>query len=300
MATVVPPQQPAPLPVEREKVVFLHTPKTGGAAMHFFLHTCLRNVRRNYFLSFAGIDESRFIRDEQSTAHEDGNQCVIERLFEDPAIAQRFTSSPHFQQAALLFGHATYAFGEKFPDYRFRYLMVLREPIERTISNIVQFSDVYDDGVTFASRRTRAPRCSTAYWDFIYDVLTQAYPVAGLLTHENLYLRNCMTHMLQGSRYLDVHEAPNLYLALSNAMRMQISFFEDFNAGIQRSLRSLGIAVDMSWNVTAAGGPPGANAEKTRYGRYYNAPQRVIDFVAEHNATDLKLYEVLKKHHAQG
>ncbi|MHB2032555.1 MAG: hypothetical protein ACYCVE_04170 [Gemmatimonadaceae bacterium] len=133
--------------LEAEKVVFLHTPKAGGTALAHYFNERSRAIRRNYFLSFAGVDDSRFIRDDLSTQREFGNRCLIERAFEDRAAMRELKASLHFQQAKLLFGHATVALGDLFPGYRFRYFTVLREPIERTVSNITQFSAVCDGGV---------------------------------------------------------------------------------------------------------------------------------------------------------
>lgn len=280
--------------VETDKVVFLHVPKTGGAAMEYYLYEQLKRIRRNYFLSFNGVDDSRFIRDERSTVRPQGNKCVIESIFREPALAAEYLESPHFQEAKLLFGHATAALGTLFPGYRFRYLTVLREPVERTISNIGQMSVVFGDEVRFGAQRTRAKKFSDEYWDFVFDVLTREFPVPGLMLHENLYLRNCMTHVLQGSRYLDVHAAPDLRLALVNAMRMQVSFFDEYNAGLQRSFDALGIPIVMSGNTRAAAGEPAADPVKRQLGRYYNAPQRVIDFVAETNQTDARLYQLVR------
>lgn len=285
---------------EKEKVAFLHTPKTGGAHLEYYLYERFRHVRRNYFLSFAGVDDSQFIKDDRSTPAANGNKCVIERAFIDPDIAPRFEASPHFHEAKVVFGHATFALGDLFPKYGFQYLMVVREPVERTISNILQFSADCNPIVKFGGYRTRHAKYTDAYWDFIYDVLSAGLPVDGLLNHEQGYLSDCMTRILQGSKYLDPTEAPNLRLALVNAMRCQISFFDDLNAGIQRSFAALGIDVDMSGNVRSPEIEAMANPNRQRYGRFYNAPQKVIDLVGDHNRTDIKLYGLLKERLAPG
>jgi hypothetical protein len=282
--------------VEREtrKVVFLHTPKTGGAAMVHFFYDQLKTVRRNYFLSFTGWDDSRFFDDELVTRRPHGNKCVIESIFADLGLVRDFERSRHFQQAKVLFGHATFALGDLFPQYEFEYLTVLREPVERAISNIAQLSGMIDGKVKFGAQTADCERFTEPYWDFIYDVLVKEYPVRGLMLHENLYLRNAMTRVLQGDRYLDVHGVADVDLALDNARRIRISFFDEYNAGLQRSLDALGIPVDMSRNVRAEAGTPAASVEKAAHGRFYNAPQRVIDFVIEHNQADIALFEALR------
>ena len=282
--------------VETDKVVFLHTPKTGGAAMQFYMCRQFMAVRKNYFLSFAGIDDSRYDGDDDTFAapRPGGNQCVIERIFDEPARVDAFRHNSHFQRAKVLCGHTTCSFATLFPEYRFQYLTVLREPIERTISNIAQLSPAFPTHVAFGAHQTSAPKFSDDYWEFIFDILTRGYPVEGLMVHENLYLRNCMTRILQGSKYRDVHEEPTLNQALGNAMRIQISFFDDFNAGLQRSFDVLGIPIDMSGNLRARHGMPDVDPVKRPLGRYCNAPRKLIDFVIEHNQTDIQLYATLR------
>jgi len=281
---------------ELDKVIFLHTPKTGGGAMEYFFYEQFKKIRRNYFVSFFGVDDSRFYNDELVTKRKNGNHCLIEGIFRNSQLVEDFKNSPHFQQSKILFGHTTYGLGELFPEYNFEYLTVLREPIERTISNIAQFSSIMGNNeyVKFGVHTTKNDKFSDEYWDFIYDVLTKEYPTKGLLVHENLYLRNCMTHILSGSKYLDVNEDANIDLALENSDKIKISFFDDFNNGIQRSFDELNIPIDMSKNVKAKDGKPQDNPNKKKHGTYYNAPQKLIDFVTEHNQTDIKLYDILK------
>ena len=280
---------------ELNKVVFLHTPKTGGGAMEYFFYEQFKS-NRNYFVSFFGVDDSRFNNDELVTKRKGGNHCLIEGIFKNPELVEDFKNSPHFQQSKVLFGHTTYGLGELFPEYNFEYLTVLREPIERTISNIAQFSNIMKNNeyVKFGAHVTKHDKFSDEYWDFIYDVLTKEYPTRGLLVHENMYLRNCMTHILAGSKYLDVNEVANIDLALKNSENIKISFFDNFNEGIQKSFDELNISIDMSKNIKAKHGKPQDNPNKTKHGKYYNAPQNIIDFVIEHNQTDIKLYETLR------
>lgn len=280
---------------ELNKVVFLHTPKTGGGAMEYFFYEQFK-TNRNYFVSFFGVDDSRFNNDELVTKRKGGNHCLIEGIFKNPELVEDFKNSPHFQQSKVLFGHTTYGLGELFPEYNFEYLTVLREPIERAISNIAQFSNIMKNNeyVKFGAHVTKHDKFSDEYWDFIYDVLTKEYPTRGLLVHENMYLRNCMTHILAGSKYLDVNEVANIDLALKNSENIKISFFDNFNEGIQKSFDELNIPIDMSKNIKAKHGKPQDNPNKTKHGKYYNAPQKIIDFVIEHNQTDIKLYETLR------
>jgi hypothetical protein len=281
---------------ETDKVVFLHTPKTGGGAMEYFFYDQFKTIRRNYFISFFGVDDSRFFNDELVTKRKGGNHCLIEGIFKNSQLVEDFKNSIHFQQSKVLFGHTTYGIGELFPEYNFQYLTVLRDPIERTISNIAQFSNIMKNSeyVKFGAYTTKHDKFSDEYWNFIYEVLTKEYPTKGLLVHENMFLKNCMTHILAGSKYLNVNEEANYELALENSENIKISFFDDFNNGIQRSFDELNIPIDMSKNVKAEHGKPKDNPNKIKHGKYYNAPQKVVDFVIENNQTDIKLYETLR------
>ena len=46
----------------------------------------------------------------------------------------------------------------------------------------------------------------------------------------------------------------------------------------------------MSNNVFAQKGKPNLNPNKKKTGKYYGAPQKVIDFVTETNQTDIQFY----------
>ena len=103
-----------------------------------------------------------------------------------------------------------------------------------------------------------------------------------------------MTRVLQGSKYLDINEKVNLPLALANASRTRVSFFDDFNRGLQRSFDALGIPVDMSKNFLARHGRPEATGQKLTLGPLCNAPPKVVDFITEHNQTDIRLFDSLR------
>ena len=281
--------------IEQEKIVYLHIPKTGGGAMEFFFYDQLKNIRRNYFLSFAGWDDSRFYDDSSSTKRVNGNKCLIEGIFNNKLLADKFGISNHFKQAKMLFGQMTCSLHDLFPEYKFKYITVLREPIERTISNIVQFSNVLNGKIKFGSHLFEVDKLSNEYWDIIYDILAKYYPVPGLLVHENVYLRNCMTHVLQGSKYLDVNQKPDLYLALQNSREINISLYSEFNIGLQRSFNNTRIPIDMSKNIKALNGEPSLNKAKQETSLYYNAPKKIIDLVIDNNQEDIKLYKLISR-----
>lgn len=280
--------------IEREKVLFLHIPKTGGSGLALLLFQQLSKVRRNYFLSFTGRDDSDFFHDQFSTPRAGGNRCVIETIFANPALVEEFRASPHFQQAKLLFGHTTTAFGPLFPAYNFRCLAVVREPIQRALSNILQFSTLRDGLLTLGSQPLRGTKASPEYWQDVLTLLRREFPVPGLARHENLFLRDCMTRVLMGSRYLDLDEPADHDRALEGAASTRISFFDDFNAGLQRSFDALGVPADLSRNARADGRPVTESRLSRELGPHFGAPPEMIEFVAEHNQVDARLYASLR------
>jgi hypothetical protein len=281
--------------IEKEKIVYLHIPKTGGGAMERFLYDQLKTIRRNYFLSFFGWDDSRFYGDNLSTNRTYGNRCLIEGVYKNKQLVEEFLKSNHFKQAKMLFGHSTSSLNDLFPEYKFNYITVLREPIERTVSNIVQMSNELNGLIKFGSHFFDAKKFTVEYWNNIYDILIQEYPVRGFLVHENLYLRNCMTHILQGTKYFNENEKPNLNLAIDNCRKINISLYSNFNSGLQKSFNNTGIPIDMSKNIKALNGEPQLNINKQNTGIYYNAPKKIIDFVIENNQEDIKLYKLISQ-----
>jgi hypothetical protein len=276
---------------ENNKVVFLHTPKTGGGAMEYFFHEESKKIRRNYFFNFNGIDDSHFIKDELSTKHPLGNKCVIETIENNKSIIERYKDSIHFKQSKFLMGHTTYNFGSYFPEYNFKYITVLREPIIRTLSNILQFSqETRNDRVKFGGYYTTHKKATEGYWEFIYELLSNEYPIKGLMVHENHFLSDCQTKILQGAKYTNNQEKPNLNLALNNSELIYYSFFDDFNNGLQKSFDKVNIPFDMSKNITVNN----QNNKKNKLGEFYNTPKKVIDWVIDNNKNDIELYKTLK------
>lgn len=282
--------------IEKNKVVFLHTPKTGGGAMEYFFYDQTKLIRRNYFFNFNGLDDSRFIKDDNSTKHDNGNKCLIEGIHNNNAVIKRYKNSKHFEQCKFLMGHTTYSIGDLFPEYNFKYITVLREPIIRTMSNILQFTYVKDGYVKFGRHTEKCEKGSEKYWKFIYDIMSSEYPIKGLMTHENHYLRNCQTRIMQGAKYNNIDEVADINTAIKNSKEINYSFFDDFNDGLQKSFDKLGIEIDMSLNHIAKNGTPDSQKNKQKkLGEYYGANNNMIELVKEFNKIDIELYNTLYK-----
>lgn len=266
-------------------------PKTGGGAMEHFFREQFARIRRNYFLSFNGNDDSRIYDDALRTRRSNGNRCVAEFLAQDPALRRKLARSPHFLQAQIVFGHQTTLLGALFPDFRWRYISVLRDPVERAISNLVQFSSPHT-GSRLGSEIFDAPRCSPEYWEQVRRILARGLPVPGLLVHENYYISNAMTHVLAGNAYRHHGRRPDIFVALAMAFQMQLALYENFNAGLQRCFDALGVPIVMAENTRADEASP-RSAARAALGRHYGAPPDVIALVAQLNAVDIQLYDIL-------
>lgn len=266
---------------EKNKIVYLHIPKTGGAAMEYYFYNQTKNLRRNYFLSFFGVDDSRFIKDDLSTQRKNGNHCLIESLFSNKKLQLEFEASIHFKQSKLLFGHTVYGWDRIFPNYNFNYVTVIREPIERTISNILQYTTVFPNGFTKFGAFKLPPKNSSEYWEEIYLILTNNRRIQGLLPHENMNFKNCQVRVFEGQDLAIYREDVNLDLAIENATKIQYSLYDSFNEGIQKSFNKLDTPIDMSRNHVPN--------KKNR-----SVPQKIVDLLLDWNAKDIQFYNILK------
>lgn len=275
--------------MEKDKLLFIHIPKTGGGSMEWYFYEETKKIRRNYFLSFNGLDDSRFIQDERSTQREIGNKTLVESICKDEKIIEVYKTSPHFAEAKMLFGHTNMIFPTLFPEYNFEVMMVLREPLERTISNIVQFSPETKDGrVKFSKYYTTHEKYSAGYWDFVYEILTKEYPVQGIMIHDNFYLRDCMCQMISGNPYLDSNPEVNMEVVYKQLEKINISFYDEFNNGLQANFDKIGIPIDMSNNHIPS------NTNKSKLGKYYGATDKVLEVVTANNQNDIALYRHLR------
>lgn len=280
--------------INMDKIVFLHIPKTGGAAMQYYFYDHLKN-RRNYFLSFFGHDDSRFFNDSRAT--KDSNHCLIESIHKNSKLVDKLNNSQHFKEAKLLFGHTTTSIEELFPEYKFKYLAVVRDPIERTVSNIIQFIKPIKDSnyCTFGKNRIEFEKYTDGFWNSITDILNSQFPVNGLLIHENCYLSDCMTRIFAGDKYLSYTNSPSYESALLNISQkdIKIAYYNRFNTSLQECLDYYHIPINMNKNNKAASGEPSPNKHKSQYGRFYGANDGVLQWIIDNNQNDITLYKKL-------
>lgn len=269
---------------ELNKVIYLHIPKTGGAVMEYYFYNQTKQIRRNYFLSFFGVDDSRYIQDEHSTTGRPyGNHCVIETIFSNKPLQSSLFSSPHFKQSKLLFGHTVYDWSRILPKYTFEYVTVVRDPIDRVISNILQYTNIsLKTGQTRLGKFITPEKNSPEYWDFVYRALSEHGGIPGLLPHENMNFKNCQTRVFEGQDLSVYKEDVNLETAKKNSQKINFSFFDDFNEGLQKSFDKLSIPIDMSRNEKPKAKEPIAAHHK-----------KLMSLLIDWNRQDKELYEFL-------
>jgi hypothetical protein len=277
--------------IENNKVVFLHMPKTGGGAMRYLFYNETKNIRRSYMFNLNGYDDSQFYKDGKSFNHRSGSNSEL--IHQNPKKVEEYKNHQHFKECKLIFGHISYSFGELFPEYNFEYITVVREPVIRALSNIMQFTPSNGDMVSIGSNHEKCEVGSKKYWDFLYEVMSN-YPVKGIMTHNNHGLSNCQTRVFQGAKYDSMDEKVDLDKAIENSKHIHYSFFNDFNNGLQRSFDLTNIPINMSNNKIGSKGLPTSQKDKQNtLGEFYGADKKMIDLVKELNDKDIKLYEYL-------
>lgn len=273
------------MPVQSEKIAFLHIPKTGGRALGALFDRFAASDDPHWFFSFFGNDSSR-----------GANRVMVEAIRPDDDMQRAIAQNPHFQNARIVAGHFSRNLEEFFPGYSFRYITVLREPVERVISNIYQYSGATDsDGRSIFGGRALPNRVEQrqAYWACIGELLRQARGrhVPGLLPHESMMLSNGMCRILSGAFLHTYTPHVSVAAALTGAASTQIAWFSDFNGSVAAALAALGVdlPLDASTNPTGMG-DPSANLNRDSS---YGCPEDVRNLIAQMNQSDLELYRTL-------
>ena len=147
-----------------------------------------------------------------------------------------------------------------------------------------------------------ADRYSIDFWNKIYDILYKEFPVPGVLIHENSYLSNCMTRMLSGDKYLQFNKETSLDQAVNNIKQkdIKIALYKNFNDSLQKILNEFNIPINMSNNKRAKLGEPDINKHKKQLGKYYGAPDNIIEWLINNNQNDIQLYNLILKENKYG
>jgi hypothetical protein len=266
------------------KIALLHITKTGGTALGSVIFEQTK-ADETFFFSFFGLDSSR-----------GANRLVSERLRTGDAQHQALLQNRHFLQSRVIAGHFSYDLRHILEGFDLAFATVLREPVERCISNIYQYTvdmpNMRRFGEIAVPSKENAPE---AYWRAICSILEQfrGKPIPGLLPHESMMLQNGMCHVLGGTPLHTYSPTADIDRAVRNLSETEFGFFEDFNESCGLMMRRLGLPVvlDERTNPNGVKHPPSHFA----HARNYGAPDEVVELVRAMNRGDLDLYRAAKE-----
>src|SRR5204863_4159472 len=109
----------------------------------------------------------------------------------------------HFLESRVITGHFSYDLRKVLDDFALQFAAVLREPVDRCISNIYQYTIETEGRCCFGEfdvpSKTADP---DRYWAEIHYILSwyRGRAITGLLPHESMMLYNGMCHLIGGTR----------------------------------------------------------------------------------------------------
>lgn len=267
--------------VRTSKIALVHIPKTGGTTLGSLIFEQTRSDE-TFFFSFFGRDASA-----------GANRIVVERLRKGDEDYRALMENRHFLESRVITGHFSRDLRNVLDDFSLQFAAVLREPVDRCISNIYQYTVESKGRCRFGKfevpSKTNSPE---AYWAEMHHILSwyRGRPIPGLLPHESMMLSNGMCHLIGGtglhafSPEIDVEralESPDFKFAL----------FERFNETCGALMRELGLPVrlDEETNPGGIGNPLG----NLNHPRYFGAPEEMLELVRSLNQHDLRLYRIV-------
>ena len=266
--------------VKTSKIALMHIPKTGGTVLSDVIFNQTR-ADSTYLYSFFGRDASK-----------GANRIVVEELRERDERLDGLQRNRHFLESRVITGHFSYDLRRLLGDFSLQFAAVLREPVDRCISQIYQYAGESANrckfGVYDLSSKTRR---TDAFWEEIYWILVhhQGEPIPGLRPHENIMLSNALCQLIGGAR-LDQIGCPVTYeQAVANVPAFKLALFEDFNETCAALMTELGLPVKLDGENNPNGkGRPG---RRLRRPAHHGAPAKLVDLVSERNQDDLRLYQ---------
>jgi hypothetical protein len=280
-----------------KKIAFIHIPKTGGTALEWKIFNAYRFQDPHFYFSFLATDGSK-----------GKNWYGMPEMFESrPDIFTEIMKNEHFLNSSVISGHYSHSILKHFNGIDFnKKITILREPISRSISNICEHTRLHvanknnklPHDIWKFGKATTPPEKSPEYWEFMYilitDSITKNNRIDAILPHESMMITNAMTHMLGGSNLASVVE-PNLSAAKDFIDRPDtyIADFSNYNETVQKMMLDVGLDKVSLANNILGNGDPHSNRS---VGLNHNAPQKMIDLIADLNQADIELYDYFKKH----
>lgn len=262
------------------KIALMHIPKTGGTVLADMI---FRQTRADdaFLFSFFGLDGS-----------DGANRLTVESLHEGDARLEGLLRNRHFLESRVITGHFSYDLRRLLCGFSLQFATVLREPVDRGISQIYQYAREWNDrcflGIYDLSSKIRR---TDAFWDEIGWILNRhrGEPIPGLFPHENIMLSDAMCQLIGGARLDRIGPPVAFERAVANLPSFKVALFEQFNETCAALMAELGLPVtlDAGTNPYGEGRPPSRLGQTT----YHGAPAKVVDLVRERNQDDVRLYE---------
>jgi hypothetical protein len=266
------------------KVALAHIPKTGGTALGSIIQTQTRDDP-GYYFSFFGLDASK-----------GANRIIVERMRRGDAAHRALLANEHFLASGVIVGHFSYDLAGVLEGFGLRFAAVLREPVDRWISLVWQYTADLPGRRRFGDFEVPSKSGDPeAYWAAMYRIFAdhRGGPIPGLMPHESMMLCNGMCRVIGGTPLHTFDASPDFERVLANLPAFELALFERFNESCDAMLERLGVPVrlDADTNPRGEENPSG----HMRHARRYGAPAKVVELARALNGDDLRLYEVVER-----
>lgn len=247
------------------KIGFVHLPRTGGT----YLESVLANMGPERFINFFGTPNNQV----------QNKVAIIENIAKSKDSQNKLLSIPNWSTCELFSGHFSLNIKEFLPsDYRYEFVTVLRNPVDRAISFILKVTSARNFKKYMTSEDKYGPR-DDKFWENFIRYYTDNM-TTGLCNHERNGFSNYMTKVFSGSDLSeDIIVDEELYQKAKTSLEKMkyIGVFEHYKDVLETFVGM--------FNINQGRYQAKENGEKTN---------PIKDFLAEINYYDMKLYEEFK------
>ena len=266
------------------KTQFIHIPRTGGASFMRSAYKHTHHSDPDYVYSLFGTDKSQ------------GKNLLslMEQSIHYKSVRENIISNDHFINSKLIGGHISYGVMEEFTDYDWSYFTIIRDPVERVVSNIYQLSLVPPRSRVACLGSSNVPNkvdYLEEFWEAVLALIKfHGVCLPGLYPHEAMFMENCMCRLLTGQNLTIYEYRTDIELAKSNAENITFALFENYNETINAGMKELGLDIVLDHEI-------GSGNPNTNLGRdiMSSCPDELIEIIMQNNTTDIELYNYLKR-----